>query len=228
MNNKTLALNMNKITHVYNQGDTEIRIFSEADFSLRLGETVALVGPSGSGKSTFLQIGGLLEKPDKGDIFISGHKSSLTSDKQTTLLRSRYLGFVYQHHHLLNEFNALENVIIPQLLLGKSKKDSTHKARFLLKRLGLGDRETHRPNKLSGGEQQRVAIARALSNDPQIILADEPTGNLDQDTADLVFDFLLETIDENGLSVVFATHNLEFAKRMNRTITITNGKIAEV
>ena len=225
MNNGNRILEMKNISQNFKQGGSNICILSEANFFLRSAETVALVGPSGAGKTTFLQIGGLLEQPDSGEIFISGKNCSRIPDNQRTSIRSKYIGFVYQYHHLLHEFTALENIILPQLILGKSKVEAKDRALSLLKRLGMTNRIDHKPGKLSGGEQQRVAIGRALSNNPKVILADEPTGNLDYSTATEVFDFLIETVKETGLSAVVATHNMDLAGKMDRVITIDNGLI---
>jgi lipoprotein-releasing system ATP-binding protein len=189
---------------------------------------VALIGPSGSGKSTLLQIAGLLEQPTDGEVFLDGEICSGNNDNVRTLLRREYLGFVYQYHNLLPDFDALENVVLPQLIAGKKYKEAADKARWLLQRLGLGDREHHRPAELSGGEQQRVAIARALANTPRLLLADEPTGNLDPNTSDNVFLTLLEVVKETGLSALIATHNIELAHKMDREVTLKDGKLKDL
>ena len=187
------------------------------------GEMVALIGPSGSGKSTLLHISGLLEHQADGDVVIKGTATRALSDDKRTALRRTAMGFVYQYHHLLPEFSAVENVILPQMIAGKSRSAARTRAVALLKRVGLGERLDHRPAKLSGGEQQRVAIARALANAPSIVLADEPTGNLDIHTADQVFELLAQLVREDGVAAMIATHNLEIARRMDRAVTIQDG-----
>jgi lipoprotein-releasing system ATP-binding protein len=204
-------------------GNGWLEVIRHADLQLMPGEMVALVGPSGSGKSTLLHISGLLEHQVDGDVVIKGTPTRALSDDRRTALRRTTMGFVYQYHHLLPEFSALENVVIPQMIAGKSKTDARTRARFLLQRVGLGARLDHRPAKLSGGEQQRVAIARALANGPAIVLADEPTGNLDVHTADQVFEMLAQLVREDGVAAMIATHNLEIARRMDRAVTIREG-----
>ncbi|MGH6893711.1 MAG: ABC transporter ATP-binding protein [Dongiaceae bacterium] len=204
-------------------GNGWLEVIRKADLKLRPGEMVALVGPSGSGKSTLLHISGLLEYQVDGDVIIKGTPTRALSDDRRTALRRTTMGFVYQYHHLLPEFSALENVVIPQMIAGKSKADARTRAAALLTRVGLGERLDHRPAKLSGGEQQRVAIARALANAPAIVLADEPTGNLDVHTADQVFEMLAQLVRENGVAAMIATHNLELARRMDRAVTIRDG-----
>jgi lipoprotein-releasing system ATP-binding protein len=186
---------------------------------------VALIGPSGSGKSTLLHITGMLEKAVAGEIIIAGKTMTALGDDARTAVRRDTMGFVYQHHHLLPEFSALENVIIPQMIAGKSRQDATPRAVELLTRVGLGKRLDHRPGKLSGGEQQRVAIARALANEPKLILADEPTGNLDHHTADDVFAMLRAMVHDFGVAALIATHNLEIAARMDRAVTLRDGEL---
>ncbi len=186
---------------------------------------VALIGPSGSGKSTLLHITGMLEKAIAGEIVIAGKTMTALGDDAKTAARRDTMGFVYQHHHLLPEFSALENVIIPQMIAGKSRTAATPRAKELLTRVGLGKRLDHRPGKLSGGEQQRVAIARALANEPKLLLADEPTGNLDHHTADDVFAMLGDLVHDFGVAALIATHNLEIAARMDRTVTLRDGEL---
>lgn len=200
-----------------------LEVIRGADLKLEPGEMVALVGPSGSGKSTLLHIAGLLENQADGDVVIRGTSTRELSDDKRTALRRTTMGFVYQHHHLLPEFSALENVVIPQMIAGKSKAAARERATSLLRRVGLGERLSHRPAKLSGGEQQRVAIARALANAPAIVLADEPTGNLDVHTAEDVFAMLAQLVREDRVAALIATHNMEIARRMDRVVTIREG-----
>lgn len=189
---------------------------------------MALVGPSGSGKSTLLQIAGLLERPDDGEVYLLGERCGSLSDAERTRRRRETLGFVYQFHHLLSEFSALENVMLPHMLAGKSRSTARARARALLSALGLEQRETHRPARLSGGEQQRVAIARAMANQPAVLLADEPTGNLDEDTAGAVFDLLLRGARESGASLLIATHNPELAARSDMAFRLHNGMVEQI
>jgi len=201
------------------------RALGPIDFQLAAGEIVALVGPSGAGKSTMLHLAGLLERPDGGAVVIAGRDCGGLPDEQRTLLRRRALGFVYQFHHLLPEFSALENVMLPQMIAGAGRREARDKAAALLTRVGLAERLDHRPARLSGGEQQRVAIVRALANDPQILLADEPTGNLDHATAADVIDVLIDTVRANGVAALVATHNLELAARLDRTVRLEDGSL---
>ena len=194
-----------------------------AAVSIASGETVALVGPSGAGKSTLLHIAGLLERPDGGEVIVDGEACSDLSDDRRTALRRTAIGFIYQFHHLLPEFTALENVVVPQMIAGVSKSAARKRASELLGMVGLSEREGHRPAKLSGGEQQRVAIARALANSPKVLIADEPTGNLDQETAERVFELLMRLTRETGVSSLVATHNPDLAARMDRKLTLKNG-----
>jgi lipoprotein-releasing system ATP-binding protein len=217
------ALALRGIRRTFRQGRTELEILKGVDLSVRPGEVVALVGPSGAGKSTLLHIAGLLESADSGTIEVCGQDCSTMNDEQRTLMRRHNLGFVYQHHHLLPEFSALENVIIPQIISGIPHKDAKGRAAEILKWMGLEERLTHRPARLSGGEQQRVAIARALSTAPKVLLADEPTGNLDPHTADEVFSILLRLAKGAGLAALIATHNPALAARMDRTLRLTDG-----
>jgi lipoprotein-releasing system ATP-binding protein len=215
------------IVRTFRQGRNELHVLQDASFRVAGGEIVALVGPSGAGKSTLLQIAGLLEKPDGGEVLIDGQPCLGLSDAQRTALRRRAIGFVYQYHHLLPEFSALENVVLPQMIAGVPKAKAKEKAAALLNSVGLADRASHRPARLSGGEQQRAAMARDLANDPSILLADEPTGNLDPDTADGVFARLLHLVRDGGLAAVIATHNMDLAKRMDRVLRLEHGRVVE-
>ncbi len=226
--NKTSCLRLEKISRYFGMKETKISVLKKASLTIFPGEIVALTGPSGSGKSTLLQIAGLLDKPDGGKIFMAEKEISVSKDKERTLHRRHDIGFVYQAHLLLPDFSALENVMIPQLIAGKNKSAARDKAEILLKRVGLAHRLNHRSGQLSGGEAQRVAIARALANDPKILLADEPTGNLDPATADNVFHELLGLVRETGLSALIATHNPELAAQMDRRIHIKNAQIEEM
>ncbi|MCA3359427.1 MAG: ABC transporter ATP-binding protein [Roseomonas sp.] len=203
----------------------ELPVLLGADLTIAAGEIVALVAPSGTGKSTLLHLAGLLEKPDGGEVFIAGQAAGSLSDEARTTIRRTTIGFVYQFHHLLPEFTAAENIILPQLAAGKSRADATQRAKDLLGIFGLQARLDHRPGKLSGGEQQRVAIARALANQPRLLLADEPTGNLDVVTSDRVFAELLDQVRGQGLAALIATHNPDLARRMDRVVTLRDGKI---
>ena len=204
-------------------GGGRLEVIRQAELQLFPGEMVALIGPSGAGKSTLLHITGMLEKPLSGEVIVAGQSSRGMSDDRRTALRRGAMGFVYQYHHLLPEFSALENVVIPQMIAGKSRAAARPRAVELLERVGLKGRLEHRPGKLSGGEQQRVAVARALANKPRILLADEPTGNLDLHTADDVFAMLSELVRGFGVAALIATHNLDIAKRMDRIVTIREG-----
>ena len=219
------ALELRGVVRTFAQGGTRIEVLKGASLRIVPGELVALTGPSGAGKSTLLQIAGLLEKPSAGDVFIDGEDCARMTDRRRTQIRREKLGFVYQFHHLLPEFSALENIVIPQLIAGSPKAKARERARGLLNQLGLSERESHRPARLSGGEQQRVAIARAIANGPILLLADEPTGNLDQDTASAVFDALLALVRSTGLAALIATHNPDIAARMDRGVTIKGGEL---
>jgi lipoprotein-releasing system ATP-binding protein len=209
-------------------GGGRLDVIRQADLTLVPGEMVALIGPSGAGKSTLLHITGMLERPVEGEVVVAGQSSRGMSDDKRTALRRGTMGFVYQYHHLLPEFSALENVVIPQMIAGKSRAAAKPRAVQLLERVGLAGRLEHRPGKLSGGEQQRVAIARALANDPRIVLADEPTGNLDLHTADDVFAMLAGLVRDFKVAALIATHNLEIARRMDRVVTIHEGVLQEL
>ena len=213
------------IVRGFSQGRAELHVLTGADLTLRPGEIVALVAPSGTGKSTLLHIAGLLERPDSGEVRIAGEACGKLSDERRTAIRRKTLGFVYQYHHLLPEFSALENVVLPQMIAGKARRRAAERGRELLAKMGLADRATHRPGQLSGGEQQRVAIARALANAPHLLLADEPTGNLDPHTSEGVFDELIRLVREAGLAALVATHNPELARRMDRIVRLAEGKI---
>jgi lipoprotein-releasing system ATP-binding protein len=225
MSEAVAALALRDISRTFRQGDRALHVLRGASLDLVPGEIVALVGPSGSGKSTLLHIAGLLERPDGGDVLLDGKPASRLSDAERTTLRGRYLGFVYQYHHLLPEFSALENVMLPQMLAGATRRDARERARALLGMVGLAERETHRPARLSGGEQQRVAIARAVANAPRVLLADEPTGNLDHATSDAVFRELLSLVRGAGLAALIATHNPDLAARMDRVVRLADGAL---
>ncbi len=209
----------------FHQGAAELLILKGADLSLASGELVALVGPSGSGKSTLLHIAALLERPSAGEVTIDGKACSKLKDSERTGLRRNRIGFVYQFHHLLGDFTALENVMLPQLLAGKSMAEAKRRAGELLDRVGLGERHDHRPGRLSGGEQQRVAICRALANAPALLLADEPTGNLDPKTSAQVLDLMIEVVRETDTAAFIATHNPDIAAAMDRTLELHEGRL---
>jgi len=221
------VLRLENITRRYSEGEGQLEVFSGLDLSINSGEVVALVGQSGAGKSSLLHIAGLLEAPTSGEIVIEGVAASGLPDAERTRIRRDRLGFVYQAHHLLPEFDALENVILPQMIAGRSRADAAKEAARLLTVMGLGKRLTHRPAQLSGGEQQRVAIARALANKPRLLLADEPTGNLDPRTAGGVFEALIQITRAEGLGALIATHNFELASRMDRAMLLHQGKLVE-
>jgi lipoprotein-releasing system ATP-binding protein len=220
-------LRLERLERGYTQGNRRIEVLKGASASFFPGETVALLGPSGAGKSTLLHIAGLLERPDKGAVIINGVECGKLSDSEQTRMRRMEVGFVYQFHHLLPEFSALENVVLPQLILGLTREKAEERGRELLKSLGLDERWDHRPAELSGGEQQRVAIARAVANDPKVLLADEPTGNLDPPTAERVFEQLLSLVRRSGVAAVIATHNLDLAARMDRILRLSDGLLIE-
>jgi len=203
----------------------ELPVLQGADLTLNAGEIVALVAPSGTGKSTLLHLAGLLEKPDAGEVFVAGQAAGTLSDDARTAIRRTMIGFVYQFHHLLPEFTAEENVVLPQMAAGTARGAAEARARALLGSFGLTGREHHRPGRLSGGEQQRVAIARALANAPRILLADEPTGNLDVGTSGKVFEELLHAVRGQGVAALIATHNPDLAARMDRVVTLSEGRI---
>jgi lipoprotein-releasing system ATP-binding protein len=221
------VLRLENITRRYKEGEGQLEVFSGLDLAVNSGEIVALVGQSGTGKSSLLHIAGLLEAPTDGEIFIEGMPVSGLPDSERTRIRRDRLGFVYQAHHLLPEFDALENVMLPQMIAGHSRADAAKEATRLLTVVGLGQRLTHRPAQLSGGEQQRVAIARALANKPRLLLADEPTGNLDPRTAGGVFEALIQITRAEGLGALIATHNFDLASRMDRTLLLDQGRLVE-
>ena len=225
---RNVVLQLSGVERHYGQGETRLSILKGADFTLRSGEMVALVAPSGTGKSTLLHVAGLLEHPDGGEVLVNGQACEALSDDDRTAIRRNEIGFVYQFHHLLPEFSALENIMMPQLISGLSRKDASARAAQLLDYMRIGHRGDHRPAELSGGEQQRVAIARAVANAPLVLLADEPTGNLDPDTAHYVFDALEALVRQSGLAALIATHNHELAARMDRRVTLSEGQVVEV
>ncbi len=216
---------LKSIRRTYHSGDESLTVLNGAELTVRRGEITALVAPSGSGKSTLLHLAGLLEKPDGGAVLINGQDAGKLSDTARTEIRLRTIGIVYQFHHLLPEFTALENIALPQMIAGKTKAAAEARADELLTKLGLAARRDHLPGKLSGGEQQRVAIARALVNNPSLLLADEPTGNLDVATANIVFEELLHIVRSENTAALIATHNPELAARMDRQITLRDGKL---
>ena len=220
------VLRLDGIRRTYG-GDTAapVEVLRGVDLKLMAGEAVALVAPSGAGKSTLLHIAGLLDTPDQGRVFMGGREMTGVSDREQTDARRSEVGFVYQFHHLLPEFSALENIVLPQLADGRSRREAVDRAESLLGRVGVRPRAAHRPAALSGGEQQRVAFCRALANRPRLLLADEPTGNLDPETSSLVFDTLIELVRETGLSALIATHNLDLAARMDRIVRLEAGRL---
>ncbi|MGE5366379.1 MAG: ABC transporter ATP-binding protein [Betaproteobacteria bacterium] len=219
---------LHSISRQFRQGDSTLEVLRGAELAVWAGQSVALVAPSGAGKSTLLQIAGLLEQPDAGEVYIDSVATSHLSDNARTRIRRTDIGFVYQFHHLLPEFSALENVTLPQMIRGLSRSEATSRGIELLSYLGLKERLMHRPAELSGGEQQRVAIARAVANAPRILLADEPTGNLDVHTADHVFATLNQLVRASGLAAIIATHNLDIAAQMDRRVTLRDGLVVEL
>ena len=223
-----VVLNMQGIRRTYGAGEHALTVLEDAELSIKRGELVALVAPSGAGKSTLLHLAGLLEEPDAGSLEIGGVQCSSLNDDQRTMMRRVDIGFVYQFHHLLPELDARENIALPLLVAGSGQANANARADELLEHLGIAARATHRPSELSGGEQQRVAIARAVANQPKLLLADEPTGNLDPSTSDLVFDALTSLVRSTGLAALIATHNHALAAQMDRIVTIEDGKIVDV
>ncbi|MDR3495517.1 MAG: ABC transporter ATP-binding protein [Ancalomicrobiaceae bacterium] len=221
-------LRLDKIERRYKEGAGALEVLTGANLTVNKGEMVALVAPSGAGKSTLLHLAGLLERPDGGEVYIGGLSAGKLPERERTRLRRLEIGFVYQFHHLLPEFTAQENIMLPQMLRGLTWAQAAERSMELLRYLKLGERAKHRPAELSGGEQQRVAIARAVANVPKLILADEPTGNLDPKTAHYVFDALSALVRASGLSALIATHNPELAARMDRRITLDDGKVVEM
>lgn len=222
------AIELRDVERTYRQGEHELHVLRGVQLQIKRGEVVALVGPSGAGKSTLLHVAGLLELPDRGQVFIDGQSCNEFADERRTAMRRARLGFVYQFHHLLPEFSAEENIIVPQMIAGVDRKTASVRALELLTSLGLGARADHRPGKLSGGEQQRVAIARALANRPALLIADEPTGNLDPETSDGVFAQLVALSKQHGLAALIATHNPALAARMDRTVRLEQGVLTTV
>lgn len=222
------VLQLSDISKAYNHGKrNEVTVLKGVNLSVKAGEVVALVAPSGAGKSTLLHIAGLLDTPDSGTVSINGQDMTGKSDAKRTLMRREGVGFIYQFHHLLPEFSARENITLPQLANGVSAADADQRSMMLLETVGVAERATHRPAALSGGEQQRVAFCRALANEPALLLADEPTGNLDPATSDRVFEALIALVRSTGLAAVIATHNLDLAARMDRTLRLTAGVLSE-
>ena len=222
------ALTLDSVERRYGRAETTVEVLNGASLALYPGQSVALIAPSGAGKSTLLHIAGLLERPNEGEVTVGGVAASTMADDARTALRRNQIGFVYQFHHLLPEFSALENLVLPQMIAGLSRDKAAGRARELLAYLGLAQRESHRPAELSGGEQQRVAIARAVANGPRVLLADEPTGNLDPKTADHVFATLAALVKASGLAALVATHNMDIAGRMDRRVTIREGQVREM
>ena len=228
MSNQTPAVFLNGIERRYVQGDATLEILRGAELALWSGESVALVAPSGAGKSTLLHIAGLLERQDAGEVYVNGVATSHLADAERTGIRRTEIGFVYQFHHLMPEFSAVENVTLPQMIRGLAGQEARQRGVELLTYLGLKDRLNHRPAELSGGEQQRVAIARAVANAPRVLLADEPTGNLDPRTAEHVFSTLAQLVRASGLAALIATHNMDLAEQMDRRVTIQDGLVVEL
>ena len=224
----TAALWLDNIARRYGSGANAVEVLNGAELAIWPGESVALIAPSGAGKSTLLHLAGLLETPDEGEVHVGGAPTRRMSDDQRTALRRSEIGFVYQFHHLLPEFSALENIVLPQMIKGLPRGEAETRGSELLEFLGLKARATHRPAELSGGEQQRVAIARALANAPGLLLADEPTGNLDPKTAEHVFDTLSSLVKASRVAALIATHNLDLAARMDRRVTLREGRVVEV
>lgn len=222
------GLKLDSLRRSFAQGKESLHVLNGASLEINPGEIVALVGPSGAGKSTLLHIAGLLERPDEGEVWVAGEACGKLGDDRRTALRRSHLGFVYQYHHLLPEFSAIENVVLPQMIAGKAKSQAEARALELLERMGLKPRAEHRPGQLSGGEQQRVAICRALANNPKVLLADEPTGNLDPHTAEGVFHELISLVRSSGVAALIATHNPELAARMDRVVRLHDGLLVPV
>ena len=226
-NQEDSVLSLSGISRIYTQGDNKINVLKNIDLNVNRGEIISLIGSSGSGKSSLLHIAGLLEQPDAGDITINGVKFSKMKDQDRTISRRHSIGFIYQFHHLLSDFSAIDNIIIPMMIAGQDKSYSQERAMMLLSKLGLEDRKDHLPSQLSGGEQQRVSIARAIANKPDLLLADEPTGNLDSKTADIVFEQFISLVRQENMSVLLATHNIKLSEKSDRVILIQNGELEE-
>ena len=225
---ETPVVYLHDIKRRYVQGESTLTILDGATLAMWAGQSVALVAPSGTGKSTLLHIAGLLENPDDGEVYVGGNATTTLSDADRTRIRRTEVGFVYQSHRLLPEFSALENVMLPQMIRGLKRSETVTRAKEILAYLGLGDRITHRPAELSGGEQQRVAIARAVANAPRVLFADEPTGNLDPHTADHVFNALMQLVKATDVAMLIATHNMALAARMDRRVSLADGKVIEL
>ncbi len=219
---------LHEIKRRYMQAEDPLTVLDGAKLALWAGQSVALVAPSGAGKSTLLHIAGLLESPDEGEVYVAGAATSQLSDMERTQIRRTEIGFVYQSHRLLPEFSAIENVMLPQMIRGLKRSETVRRATEILTYLGLGERLKHRPAELSGGEQQRVALARAVANAPRVLLADEPTGNLDPHTADHVFDVLMQLVKATRVAMLIATHNMELAGRMDRRVSLVEGRVVEL
>ncbi|TMJ44986.1 MAG: ABC transporter ATP-binding protein [Alphaproteobacteria bacterium] len=228
MADKDPVLFLDAVERRYHQGESILEILGGAELAVWPGQSVALIGPSGAGKSTLLHIAGLLEHPDAGEVYVDGIPTSNLSDGERTKIRRTEIGFIYQFHHLLPEFSALENVMLPQMIRGLSRQEARRRSAELLSYLGLEERLQHRPAELSGGEQQRVAIARAVANAPRVLLADEPTGNLDPRTSEHVFGTLGQLVHASRLAAIIATHNMDLAQRMDRRVTIREGMLVEL
>ncbi len=222
------SLVLSAVRRSYVQGQDRLDILRGVDLCIGRGEAIALIAPSGAGKSTLLHVAGLLERPDGGDVVVGGASTAAMDDGARTALRRRSVGFVYQFHHLLPEFSARENIMLPQMIAGLDRGEAGRRADDLLRWLGLSQRSVHRPAELSGGEQQRVAIARAVANAPRLLLADEPTGNLDPSKAEHVFETLLTLVRATGLAALVATHNLDLAARLDRRVTLREGRLEEL
>ena len=225
MSDAAPAVALREVAKTYRQASAGLDVLKSVNLSVMPGEIVAVVGPSGAGKSTLLHIAGLLDKPSAGSVFFGGEDCTAIGDDRRTAIRRGGIGFVYQFHHLLPEFSALENIVLPQMIAGRPRREAAGRARDLLDRIGLAQRATHRPARLSGGEQQRVAIGRALANSPKVLIADEPTGNLDPQTALSVFEVLLATVRDHGVAALIATHNMDLAARMDRRLTLRDGTV---
>ena len=225
MSDAAPAVTLREVAKTYRQASAGLDVLKSVSLSVMPGEIVAVVGPSGAGKSTLLHIAGLLDKPSAGSVFFGGEDCTAIGDDRRTAIRRGGIGFVYQFHHLLPEFSALENIVLPQMIAGRSRREAAGRARELLDRIGLAQRASHRPARLSGGEQQRVAIGRALANRPRVLIADEPTGNLDPQTALSVFEMLLATVRDHGVAALIATHNMDLAARMDRRLTLRDGAV---
>jgi lipoprotein-releasing system ATP-binding protein len=219
---------LHDVERTFRQGNETLHILNGVELAIWPGQSIALVAPSGAGKSTLLHIAGLLEQPDRGEVYINSRGTAMLPDSERTRIRRSEIGFVYQSHYLLPEFSALENVILPQMIRGLKRRDAIERATELLTYLGLSARLHHRPSEMSGGEQQRVAIARAVANAPRILLADEPTGNLDVHTSEHVFHALMQLVHASGLAAIIATHNMDLAARMDRRVTLQEGRVVEV